>query len=152
VGRAFEGRSGGFGISQKWGPLPEAGAEGHSLHLEIDDAAGITPHRPSRVTIHELRCLPPPGGLFPWHAVPSLVAASADWIESKSAELAGHTLLLGTTMPPETALGLGIVAGHAARTRWPDSMWPLVYRPATDSLVLPDLNLGRAGLRDRDGD
>lgn len=138
--------------SQKWGPLPEPGAEVHSLHLEIDDAAGVTPHRPSRITIHELRCLPPPGGFFPWHAVPSLVAASADWIERKSAELAGHTLLLGTVMPPEVALGLGIVAGHARRIRWPENIWPLVYRPAAGSLVVPDLNLGRAGLRDRDGD
>jgi len=137
--------------SQKWGPLPEAGIETHSLHLEIDDAAGVTPYRPSRIIIHEFRCLPPPGGLFPWHAIPSLVAASADWIERKSAELAGHTLLLGTTILPETALGLGIVAGHARRTRWPENIRPLVYRPATGSLVVPDLNLGRAGLRDRDG-
>jgi hypothetical protein len=136
--------------SQKWGPLPEAGIEAHSLHLQIDDAAGVTPHRQSRVIIHELQCLPPPGGLFPWRAVPSLVEASAGWIERKSAELAGHTLLLGTIMPPETALGLGIIAGHPQRTRWPENIWPLVYRPATGSLVVPDLNLGRAGLRDRD--
>lgn len=136
--------------SQEWGPLPAAGIEPHSLHLEIDDAAGVTPHRLSRVSVHEWRCLPPPGGLFPWHAVPSLVEASADWIERKSAALAGHTLLLGTIMPPEAALGLGIIAGHPQRTRWPENIWPLVYRPATRSLVVPDLNLGRAGLRDRD--
>jgi hypothetical protein len=137
--------------SQQWGPLPEAGTEARPPHLEIDDAAGVSPDRSSRIMIHELRCLPPPGGLFPWHAIPSLVAASADWIERKSAELAGHTLLLGTIMPPETALGLGIVAGHARRTRWPENMWPLVYRPGRSLLVVPDLNLGRAGLRDRDG-
>lgn len=131
---------------QKWGPLPEAGTEPHSLHLEIDDAADVTPHRSCRITIHELRCLPPPGGLFPWHAIPSLIAISAEWIERKSAELADHTLLLGTTMLPETALGLGIIAGRAQRTRWPENIWPLVYRPATDSLVVPHLNLGRAAL------
>jgi hypothetical protein len=89
--------------------------------------------------------------LFPWHAIPSLVAASADWIERKSAELAGHTLLLGTTMPPEAALGLGIVAGQAKSTRWPENLWPLVYWRDKDSLVVPDLNLGRAALRDPDG-
>ena len=81
----------------------------------------MTPNRSSRITIHELRCLPPSGGQFPWHAIPSLVAASADWIERKSAELAGHTLLLGTTMLPEAALGLGITAGRAQRTRWPEN-------------------------------
>jgi len=137
---------------QRWGPLPEVGTESESdraLHLEIGDAAGVTPIRSSHITIHELRCLPPPGGQFPWHAIPSLAAASADWIEQKSAELAGHTLLLGTTMLPETALGLGIAVGRAQRTRWPEEIWPLVYRTATDSLVVPHLNLGTAALRDQ---
>jgi hypothetical protein len=132
---------------QKWGPLPEAGTgsqRAQALHLEIDDAVGVTPNRSSDITIYELRCLPPSDGQFPWHAIPSLVAASADWIESKSDELAGSAVLLGATMLPETALGLGITAGHAQRTRWPKNMWPLVYRTATDSLVVPHLNLGTA--------
>jgi hypothetical protein len=137
--------------SKKWGPLPEVGIAPHSLHLEVDDAVGVIPQRTTRITIHELRCLPPPSGLFPWHVIPSLVADSANWIECKSAKLADHTLLLGTTMPPEAALGLGILAGHARRTRWPDNIWPLVYQPATDSLVVPNLNLGRAGFHDRHG-
>ena len=59
-------------------------------------------------------------------------------------------MLLGATMLPETALGLGITAGRAQRTRWPENMWPLVYRTATDSLVVPRLNLGTAALRDPD--
>lgn len=131
---------------QRWGPLPDVHEEpepARTLHLEIDDAVGVAPKRSSRITIHELRCLPPSSGQFPWRAIPSLVAASADWIERKSAELDGHTVLLGTTMLPETALGLGITAGHAQRTRWPGNMWPLVYRTATDSLVVPYLNLGK---------
>ena len=138
---------------QRWGPLPEVDSDwelDRPLHLEIGDAVGVTPVRSSRVTIHELRFLPPPGGQFPWHAIPSLTAASVDWIERKSAELAGHTLLLGTTMLPETALGLGITVGHAQRTRWPDDLWPLVYRTATKSLVVPRLNLGADALRDPD--
>lgn len=136
---------------QKWGPLPEVGTASrpsHALDLKLDDVAGVAPSRSSRITIHELRCLPPPGGQFPWHAVPSLVTASADWIERKSAELGARRVLLGTTMLPETALGLGIIAGQPQRTRWPQNMWPLVYRRATDSLVVPNLNLGAAALRD----
>jgi hypothetical protein len=139
---------------QKWGPIPDAdnGSKPvHALHLEIDDAAGVTPKRPSSITIHELRCLPSSGGQFPWHAIPSLVTASANWIECKSAELAGHTMLLGATMLPETALGLGITAGHAQSTRWPQNLWPLIYRTATDSLVVPHLNLGAAAFRDGGG-
>jgi hypothetical protein len=134
---------------QKWGPLPEVGTASElaqALHLEISDAAGVTPSRSSRITIHELRCLPTPGGQFPWHAIPSLVAVATDWIERKSVELAGHTLLLGATMPPETALGLGITIGHVQRTRWPENIWPLVHHAATDSLVVPHLNLGTAAL------
>lgn len=136
---------------QSWGPLPaaDAGTEPtRTLHLEVSDAAGVTPSRPSRVTIHELRCLPPPGGQFPWHAVPSLVAVATDWIERKSAELAGHTLLLGAIMTPEAALGLGITVGQARHSGWPPNVWPLVYQAATDSLVVPRLNLGTAELRD----
>lgn len=136
---------------QKWGPLPEvdtASQPSHAVDLMLDDAAGVAPRRSSHITIHELRCLPPPGGQFPWHAVPSLVTASADWIERKSAELGSRKVLLGTTMPPETALGLGIIAGQPQRTRWPQNMWPLVYRRATDTLVVPNLNLGAAALRD----
>jgi len=140
--------------SQRWGPLPEvhAGPEpAHTLDLKVHDAAGIASGRSSEVVIHELRCVPPSGGQFPWQAVPSLVAASADWIERKAAELTGHTLLVGTTMQPETALGLGITAGQVHRTRWPENLWPLVYHASADALVVPRLNLGTAALRDPDG-
>lgn len=139
--------------SQSWGPLAAIDAEpdpDQVIDLEVTDAAGVTPHRSARITVHELRWLPPSGGLFPWHAVPSLVAASADWIERKSAELKGRTLLLGTTMLPEVALGLGIYAGRPQRTHWPENLWPLVYRPATKSLVVPCLNLGTTALQDLD--
>jgi hypothetical protein len=136
---------------QGWGPLGPVDAEAEpdqALHLEVSDGAGVAPHRATRITIHELRLPPPSGRLFPWSAIPSLAAASADWIERKSAELRDHTLLLGTVMPPEAALGLGIDAGQPQRTRWPENLWPIVYRPATDSLVVPHLNLGTAALRD----
>lgn len=135
---------------QEWGPLPKADTRygpAHPLHLKVSDAAGVTPNRSSDIYIHELRFLPPPGGRFPWHAIPSLVAASTDWIERKSAKLEGRTLLLGAIMPPEIAIGLGIIAGRAQHTRWPQNMWPLIYHATTDSLVVPHLNLGTAALR-----
>jgi hypothetical protein len=139
---------------QRWGPLPDVQAMPEPkdpVHLEVDDGVGAAPNRSSRVTIHELRCLPPSSGRFPWEAIPSLVAASADWIEHKSAELTGHTVLLGATMLPETALGLGITAGHVKRTQWPKCLWPLVFQQSSDSLAVPRLNLGTAALRDPDG-
>jgi len=135
---------------QAWGPLPGVGeVTEHPVRLEIIDAAGVCPDRSPRAVVYEWRCLPPPGGLFPWDAIPSLVTASADWIERKSAEFADHTVLLGTTMPPEAALGLGILAGQAQRTRWPENIWPLIYWSDRNSLVVPHLNLGRAALRDQ---
>jgi hypothetical protein len=139
---------------QDWGPLPVAGADcqpAQVFDLQIDDAVGVAASRSSEIiNVHELECVPPPGGQFSWPAVPWLVTASADWIESKSDELAGDTLLLGAIMPPETALGLGIIVGHAQRrTLWPENMWPIVYQTAADALVVPHLNLGRAALRER---
>ena len=139
---------------QRWGPIPEVPARpdpDDPVDLEVGDAAGVTRGRSSRVDIHELRCLPPPGGRFPWEAIPSLVGTTAEWIERKSAELAGHTVLLGATMLPEAALGLGITAGQVHRTRWPECLWPLLYQPGTDSLVVPRLNLGKGVLRDPEG-
>jgi hypothetical protein len=139
---------------ERWGPLPDVHTEPQptpALQLNVNDAAGLAPGKSPDVTIHELRCLPPQNGQFPWEAVPSLVAASADWIERKANKLAGDTLLLGTTMLPETALGLGITAGQVQRTGWPENLWPLVYHRDTKALVIPHLNLGTAALRDPDG-
>jgi hypothetical protein len=50
-------------------------------------------------------------------------------------------------MPPEAALGLGILAGQVSRTGWPEIMWPLVYRASTRALVVPRLHLGASALR-----
>jgi hypothetical protein len=133
---------------QSWGPLPEVSAEPEpdgQYDLKIDDAAGIIADKSSDALIHELRYLPPSAGQFPWPAIPALVAVCADWIERKAADLDGRTLLLGTVMPPEAALGLGITAGQVRRTGWPKHLWSLVYHASADTLVVPHLNLGRAG-------
>lgn len=138
---------------QSWGPLPEVPSkpEPVGLHeLKIYDAADIASGGSSEVLIHELRCMPPPDGRFPWPAIPSLIVACANWIERKTADLDGHTLLLGAVMTPETALGLGIMVGQTRRTGWPKNMWPLVYRADTDALVVPRLNLGTAYRRAED--
>ena len=130
---------------QGWGPLGAVDAESEPdqpLHLVVSDVAGVTPHRSSRITVYELRWLPPSGGLFPWNAIPSLAAASADWIERKSAELPGHTLLLGTIMLPEAALGLGIYA-------WPSSAHSMAGEPMAPRLP-PGYELaGRAAPQSR---
>ena len=135
--------------ASRWGPLRAVGdTAGTDGPKEVLDFAGVTTGSSPAVAIHEFRCLPPDGGnLFPWHVFPSLAAEAASWIERKAAELDGHALLLGTTMPQEISLGLGISAGREAHPGWPTDMWPAIHRQSTDTLVIPRLNLGTAPIR-----
>lgn len=130
--------------SQAWGPLPEVAEPSpqgrRDLHLHV--AAGITPARTQEADIHELRCVPP-ASEFPWQDFPALAAGAAAWIERKASELTGHTLLLGSLMPQEAGLGLGILAGQEARRAgWPEHLWPIVFEPGRRELVVPHLDLG----------
>jgi hypothetical protein len=134
---------------QQWGPLPGVTAplpEDHRLGLHLYDAAGVIPALVTHVDLHELRCVPP-GAQFPWQDFPALAAEAAAWIERKTKELPGRTLLLGTVMPQEAGLGLGILAGQESRrTAWPRHLWPIVREPARGELVVPHLDLGAASI------
>jgi hypothetical protein len=132
-----------------WGPLPAAGAEPPDagvFPLTLHDVAGVIPVKGTApVCIHELRYTPPadaPG--FGWEDFPFLAAEAVAWVQRKTAELAGHVLLLGTVMPNEIALGIGIAAGQESCTGWPAHLWPVMYRKPTDSLVVPFLDVGAA--------
>lgn len=131
---------------QEWGPFPVATppspASRAGLHLY--DAAGIVPGGAPQTDLHELRCTPP-GTQFRWEDFPALAAEAAAWIERKAKELAGHTLLLGTVIPQETGLGLGILAGQEARrASWPEHLWPILYQRA--KFTIPHLDLGSAAI------
>ncbi len=134
--------------SRDWGPLPEVTApppEGRA-GLHLCDTAGMAPASASPADIHELRCVPK-GSEFPWQDFPALAAEAAAWIERKTKELAGHTLLLGTVMPQEVGLGLGILAGQEVRrANWPVHLWPIVYQQATREFTIPHLDLGSAAI------
>lgn len=150
-------RTGGGGVSVllvrfsrfDWGPLPGVTTvppvEG-PLGLRLYDAAGVIPADASRADLHELRCLPPESQ-FQWRDFPALAAEAASWIERKAKELSGHTLLLGTLMPQEVGLGLGVLAGQEARRAgWPAHLWPMVLEPGKRELVIPHLDLGSAAV------
>jgi len=101
-------------LGSRGGGTLEAGMKARSPSLEIDDAAGLLrtgPHHHLRTTIAaRFR-----RAVSPWHAIPSLVAASADWIRAtKSAELDGHTLLLGN---PTCSTETGHCGQHRRRPR-----------------------------------
>jgi hypothetical protein len=134
---------------QEWGPLPEVSVplpDDYRLDLHLCDAAGAVPAGVTHVAVHELRCVPH-GARFGWQDFPALAAETAAWIERKGKELAGRTLLLGTVMPQEVGLGLGILAGQESRrSAWPRHLWPIVREPATGDLVVPYLDLGTASV------
>jgi hypothetical protein len=133
-----------------WGPVPDVPAEPDPdapLTVVLKDAAGLGRVGTFRTEIRELRIVPPAGvRLFPWPAYPSLVAEVSEWIRQRTAELDGHPIMIGTILPPEVALGLGIDAGQAVRPAWPTHLWPIVSDPTTKALVVPRLNLGTAAL------
>lgn len=135
-----------------WGPLPAVAeaAPADPLTLRLRIAAGDLAQGTFPADIHELRCIPstaPFVAQFPWPSFPALAARASAWIEGKAKELDGHTLLLGTLVPQEVGLGLGILAGHEYhRPSWPDRLWPIVRDARDGGLVVPHLNLGQAAL------
>jgi len=135
---------------QSWGPVPDVPAEpdpGAPLTLVLEDAAGLGRVGTFGTEIRELRIVPPDGcSLFPWPAYPSLVAEVSEWIRRRAAELDGHPLMIGTILPPEVALGVGIDAGRLTGEAWPTHLWPIISNPTTNALVVPRLNLGAAAL------
>jgi hypothetical protein len=112
---------------QEWGPLPKVTVplpDNHRLDLRLYDAAGVAPAGVLRVDLHELRCVPA-REQFPWQDFPAL----------------------GTAMPQEVGLGLGILAGQESRrSAWPSHLWPIACAPATRELVVPHLDLGAASI------
>ena len=138
-----------FGI-QSWGPVPGVPAKpdrGTPLTLGLRDAAGLGLSGACPTEIHELRVLPAAGGtLFPWAAYPALASYAADWIRKQVAGAPGRIFLIGTIVPPEVALGLGINAGQVSGPAWPAYLWPIVPKPPSNEYVVPRLNLGTASL------
>jgi len=138
--------------SSAWGPVPlvAAAASQDPLALRLSCAVSVLSQGSLPVEIHELRCVPPDGpsgDQFPWQQFPALAAEACAWIERKAKELDGHTLLLGTLVPQEIGLGLGILAGQESRSAsWPDHLWPIVQNQRDGSLVIPSLDLGKAAI------
>jgi hypothetical protein len=134
---------------QEWGPLPQVTdpfPADHRLDLNLYDAAGVAPAGVSRADLHELRCVPR-DTRFPWQDFPALAVEAAAWIQRKTKELPGRTLLLGTVLPQEVGLGLGILAGQESRrSGWPRHLWPIVREPANSEMVVPRLDLGVASI------
>ena len=133
---------------QSWGPMPKvpAGPDPDTpLTLALRDTAGLGLPTAFQTDVQEFRVEPPASGqLFPWASYPALVAEAAAWIRKRAAEAAGRTVLIGTIVPPEVALGLGISAGQVSEAAWPTHLWPMVFERGSGEFVVPYLNLGTA--------
>ena len=137
---------------QPWGPLPSVTEfprpdPEKSVHVVLEGWTGKISGKRLDSEIRELRWLPADGSdHFAWEAFPALVAEISAWIGRQAAGLKGRTFLLGTVLPPEVALGLGIDAGRANRHDWPEHLWPIVYNAGGRNLVIPGLDLGTSAL------
>jgi hypothetical protein len=139
---------------QSWGPLPEVPGVPDGprtapgpVRLVLGDAGGLGVTGTWRTEIQEFRIVPPAGGRqFAWASYPALAAAATDWIGQRTAGAPGRVILIGTIVPPEIALGLGIGAGQPAGPAWPVHLWPVVPKPPANELVIPRLDLGTAAL------
>lgn len=139
-----------FGWS-RWGNLPAPKKETtYTVSQTIHDMDGVVPVNetvPAR--IHELRLLPK-GKQFDWKDFPFLVAEAVQWIGEKADELKDQTLLLGSAVPNEVALGIGLTAGQDACEDWPEHLWPIVFQKETKNMVVPRLDLGTDWPRSRE--
>lgn len=139
--------------SSQWGPVPPVDVpvpEDERLDLKLYDSTGVVRTGPVPVEIHELRCVPPEGG-FAWDAFPALAARAVTWIKETAgkieSELERPTLLLGTLMPQEVGLMIGLQARQDERHgSWPAHLWPVLAESANYDLVVPNLDLGSVPL------
>ena len=152
--------------AEEWGPLPPVAEQPdgpltlllriavplppvpQGALTETGDSPQVLPQvTEMEVRLHELRCVPPLTASgerrFPWDQYPALAAEAAAWVQRKAKELEGDTLLLGSAMPQEVGLGLGLQAGQVSRrSSWPTRLWPIVFDPGKRDLVVPNLQLG----------
>jgi hypothetical protein len=133
---------------QSWGPLRPPSAHGAPVpgappvDVPVDDVPGIGVSGPLPAKIIEWRCAPPAGvDRHRWDDYETLAQAATNWIGQQAGALPGHILLLGSTMPPEVGVGIGMHLARAEALGWPDQLWPLVWSQQRN-FVIPNLDLG----------
>lgn len=111
--------------------------------MAVRDGAGLGLPRRQKVTVREW-VYRPQNRFIPWREYQSVAFAAAEWIRDCSAAAEPNAIiLLGTLLPQEIGVGIGIVA--AAMPGWPPRLWPLMYDAKDEALVIVRLNLGRDG-------
>jgi hypothetical protein len=131
---------------QAWGPISEVPSEpnpGAPLTLVVEDVAGLNLKSIFHTEIREFRVVPPSEEThFAWDVYPALVSAAGTWIRRQASGSKRRPVMIGTVVPQEVALGLGIDAAQLTGPTWPTHLWPIVAKPRSHDLVIPRLNLG----------
>lgn len=83
-----------------------------------------------------------------WTDFPALVRAARDWVAARAVH-EGITLL-GTLLPQECSVGLGIDIAASDRG-WPASIWPIYIADRDLPPCIPDLDLGASSILVRSG-
>jgi hypothetical protein len=151
------------------GPVPQAVTVGTPSSAMSPDAASAGSSRPFTLTavdaegtgitkavdcvVREWRCPPPEwraGGTHRWSDFEALAQGAVSWLSAQALRPADELLLLGSTMPQEIGLGIGIHVHRLAQESWPDHMYPLVWDGDARRFVIPHLDLGWEPLGRRD--
>jgi hypothetical protein len=120
-----------------------------SFSLVVVDALGTGITGTADCVIREWQCVPPEGG-HRWEDFEALAAGAIGWISAQVPRQDDELLLLGSTMPQEIGLGLGVHVRRLEREAWPDHLYPLVWDGDAGGFVIPRLDLGWESLRRRD--
>ena len=139
--------------SHPWGLLTsEPGRDGQlgqdGIKVEVDDAEGIGIDGTFCLEIREWRCLPSvPGakGAHSWSDFEGIAEEVTSWIAAEASAQPDCPVLLGTMMPQEIGLGIGIHIHRRDAQEWPSHLFALVWNG--HCFVLPHLDLGWESLR-----
>lgn len=134
----------------RWGPFPSLGGDPAAPaptapSLIIDDAQGLGIDGTAELSIHEWRCPPVDAdaqGTHRWSHFEELTEQAVEWLAQHVPGPVGEVVLLGSTMPQEIGLGLGVLLHRLDAHRWPAHVYPLVWKQG-DEFVVPQLDLGR---------
>jgi hypothetical protein len=141
-----------------WGPLtaPDhvASADDEKrVTLDVEDAAGIGVSGRCDLDMREWRCLPQDrrrgSGSHPWSDFELLAQAAAEWAAKEARRRPERLVLIGTVMPQEIGLGLGVHIHRLGALAWPEHLYPIVWDVGRHRFVIPRLDLGWAALNDR---
>lgn len=107
--------------------------------IHIANSSGLSLSGVIEAELREWRCLAD-GALHDWRDYPALAQSAVTWISAQAST--PGVVLLGTLIPQEVGVGMGLLAGRGTDLPWPRHLWPVVRDAATQGLAIAGLDLG----------